>query len=78
MAQLYSVFQATYQTEFENLSQWAQTKIKTIDSVKAHSKRYALVPLLKDEPVGIEKLLMPAYPQWMMPQGVAFMLHSDF
>ena len=26
MAQLYSVFQATYQTEFENLSQWAQTQ----------------------------------------------------
>jgi len=26
MARLYSVFQATYQTEFENLSQWAQTQ----------------------------------------------------
>ena len=40
------------------LRQRAQNEIKEIESIKNLSNRYALVPLLKDEPVGVEKLLL--------------------
>ena len=39
------------------LGQRAQNELKEIEKVQTLSKRYALVPLLKDEPVGVEKLL---------------------
>ncbi len=39
------------------LQQRAQNEISEIEAVKHLSDRYALVPLLKDEPIGIAKLL---------------------
>ena len=39
----------------------AQVLQLNFQSVKAHSKRYGLVALLKDEPVGVEKLLTLAH-----------------
>ena len=43
------------------LRQRAQNELREIDAVKTkHAQRYALVPLLKDEPIGVERLLQLA------------------
>jgi arsenite-transporting ATPase len=45
------------------LQQRARNELREIDSVASrHAQRYALVPLLQDEPVGVERLLQLAAP----------------
>ncbi|MEI8326380.1 MAG: ArsA-related P-loop ATPase, partial [Betaproteobacteria bacterium] len=45
------------------LLQRARNELREIDAVvKQHAKRYALVPLLNDEPVGVERLLKLSHP----------------
>ena len=44
------------------LRQRAQNELKEVDAVATHhAKRYAVVPLLKQEPVGVERLLQLAH-----------------